>query len=59
MRNNLDDPSSKDSELKKWLLLNGIDCVKKFIDFEKSGYKKKLTFSSIFYILNYLQINEN
>ena len=46
MRNNMDSnigPNS--SELKKWLYLNGKDTVDKFKTFEKSGFKKALTFT--------------
>ena len=47
-RNNLEDAANDKSQLMKWLLLNGKDSVEKFKDFEKSGYKKMLTFSSWF-----------
>ena len=33
------------SELKKWLRLNGKDTVYKFLELEKSNFKKVLTFS--------------
>jgi hypothetical protein len=45
MRNNIDDPVNTNSQLKKWLLLNGKDTIEKYKEFEKSGYKKMLSFS--------------
>jgi carbonic anhydrase len=46
MRNNLDDPANRNSQLKRWLLLNAKDSIEKFKDFEKSGFKKMLKFST-------------
>lgn len=44
MKNNLDDPAHQTSELKRWLVENGRDTVKKYLEFEKGGFKKPLTF---------------
>lgn len=40
--NNLD---AENSELKKWLRINGRDTVEKFLELEQSDFKKVLTFS--------------
>ena len=45
MRNNLDEPSHQSSELKKWLIDNGRDSVKKYLEYEKNGSKKPIIFS--------------
>jgi hypothetical protein len=35
----------ENSALKEWLRTNGRDTIEKFNDFEKSNFKKELTFS--------------
>lgn len=44
MRNDMEGKHD-DGELKKWLRINGRDTVKKFLEFEKSGFKKVISFS--------------
>jgi hypothetical protein len=42
------DPEDESSALKTWMKLNGGDTIEKWKEFEKSDYKKCLTFSGIF-----------
>lgn len=46
MRNDMDGKQC-DSELKKWLRINGRDTVEKFLEFQKSCFKKVLSFSGM------------
>ena len=59
MRDKLNDPSAhENSELKKWLILNGADTVEKFREYEINGPDKPLVFSSKLYsedIFNFLR----
>jgi hypothetical protein len=47
-RQNNDDSDDESSALRTWMKLNGGDTIEKWKEFEKSDYKKCLTFSGIF-----------
>lgn len=50
MRDKIEETSAHErSELKKWLVLNGADTVKKFRIYEKQGPEKPLVFSGKFF----------
>ena len=54
MRENVGSEANEKSELKKWLIKNGIDTVRKFRQYELNGPEKPLIFSGMFSILNYI-----
>jgi hypothetical protein len=46
VRNNIDEElRNTKSHLKQWLCTYGYDSVQKFLEFEKSGFKKTLKFT--------------
>ena len=47
-KQNNDDSDDESSALRTWMKLNGGDTIEKWKEFEKSDYKKCLTFSGIF-----------
>jgi hypothetical protein len=50
---------SKDGVLKKWLMLNSQETIKRFVELEKYDFKKPVKINSIYIYINCVRIYQS